>query len=197
MEDLLLILSWAIFYSLHTLLASTKLKRILEAKWPIQMKSYRLFYSVLFLLMFYGILVQALFLPFRPLVLPTPFFTYLGYMMSALGLIIISRSLREISFTSFLGFSTTSKENFDQLIEHGIYSRLRHPLYMGFLLIFIGYFMVSATIGSLIHLFCLVIYLPMGIYFEEKKLLEKFGVAYENYQKKVPAILPLKRRKER
>ena len=197
MEELLMILSWIVFYSLHTLLASSKLKRILEAKWPIQMKSYRLFYSILSSLLFFGILVQGLFLPFHPLVLPTAFLTYLGYLLSGLGVIIISRSMKEISFTSFLGLSTPRKDTFDKLIDHGIYSWMRHPLYLGLVLIFIGYFMVSTTIGSLIHLVCLVIYLPIGIYFEEKNLLEKFGVTYENYQKKVPAIFPLKRKKER
>ena len=78
-----------------------------------------------------------------------------------------------------------------------MFARMRHPLYLGLVLIFVGYFMVSTTIGSLIHLVCLVIYLPFGIYFEEKNLLEKFGAAYEDYREKVPAILPLKRKKER
>ena len=63
MANLLMILSWGLFYSLHTALASGKLKRFLEAKWPKEMKWYRLFYTLLSSVFFLGILIQALFLP--------------------------------------------------------------------------------------------------------------------------------------
>ena len=196
MEDLFMILSWVIFYSLHTLLASTKLKRILEAKWPGKMKRYRLFYSTLFSLLFTGILVQGLFLPSRILFPATPYLTYLGYMLAALGVIIGSRSMKEISFSSFLGLYKASDNAPDRLVDHGIYSWIRHPLYLGLVLIFLGYFIVSGSSGALIHLLCLISYLPVGIYFEEKNLLEKYGSAYEDYRRKVSALLPLKIKKE-
>jgi methanethiol S-methyltransferase len=35
-------------------------------------------------------------------------------------------------------------------------------------------------------------YLPIGIQFEEKKLIKLYGVEYVNYQKDVSAVFPLR-----
>lgn len=190
-----MILSWGLFYSLHTALASGKLKRFLEAKWPQEMKWYRLFYTLFSTLLFIGILVQALFLPNQKMLETSPNLSYVGYMLATLGVVLTSRSLKEISFSSFLGLSGKKNEPTEHLVIRGIYSKIRHPLYLGLILIFLGYFLVSGTVGALIHLSCLIGYLPFGIYFEEKNLLKKYGEAYADYQKTVPAIFPLKLKK--
>lgn len=197
MANLLMILSWGLFYSLHTALASGKLKRFLEAKWPQEMKWYRLFYTVFSTALFIGILFQALFLPNQQVLQTNPYTNYIGYMLATLGVVLTSRSLKEISFSSFLGLSRKDIESTDSLVIRGIYGKMRHPLYLGLILIFLGYFLVSGTVGALIHLSCLIGYLPFGIYFEEKNLLKKYGNAYSDYQKSVPAILPLKLKKGR
>lgn len=197
MANLLMILSWGLFYSLHTALASGKLKRFLEAKWPQEMKWYRLFYTMFSTALFIGILFQALFLPNQQVLQTNPYTNYIGYMLATLGVVLTSRSLKEISFSSFLGLSRKDIESTDSLVIRGIYGKMRHPLYLGLILIFLGYFLVSGTVGALIHLSCLIGYLPFGIYFEEKNLLKKYGNAYSDYQKSVPAILPLKLKKGR
>lgn len=190
-----MILSWGLFYSLHSALASGKLKRFLEAKWPQEMKWYRLFYTLFSTLLFIGILVQALFLPNQQILETSPNLSYVGYMLATLGVVLTSRSFKEISFVSFLGLSGKEIEPTDHLVIRGIYSKMRHPLYLGLILIFLGYFLVSGTGGALIHLSCLIGYLPFGIYFEENNLLKKYGKAYADYQKTVPAIFPLKLKK--
>ncbi len=192
-----MILSWGLFYSLHTALASGKLKRFLEAKWPQEMKWYRLFYTMFSTALLIGILFQALFLPNQQVLQTNPYTNYIGYMLATLGVVMTSRSLKEISFSSFLGLSRKDIESTDSLVIRGIYGKMRHPLYLGLILIFLGYFLVSGTVGALIHMSCLIGYLPFGIYFEEKNLLKKYGNAYSDYQKSVPAILPLKLKKGR
>ena len=53
-----------------------------------------------------------------------------------------------------------------------------------------GIFLVSGTMGSLIHLGCLILYLPLGIYFEEKNLISLYGERYREYKKEVPPFFP-------
>lgn len=197
MANLLMILSWVLFYSLHTALASGKLKRFLEAKWPQEMKWYRLFYTSFSTVLFIGILIQSLFLPYQVFIQSSPNLNYVGYMLATLGVVLTSRSLKEISFSSFLGLSGDNPDTSEGLVIRGIYAKVRHPLYLGLVLIFIGYFLVSGTIGALIHLSCLIVYLPFGIYFEEKNLLRKYGSAYLDYQKSVPPFFPIKLKKGR
>jgi methanethiol S-methyltransferase len=191
MSNLLMVLSWGLFYFLHTGLAASKLKRILKAKWPERYKWYRLFYSVFSTLLFFTILVQAIFLPVA-LIYPTkPFGQYAGYMIATAGVIILMRSLNQVSMRSFLGLIPEEiSESNQELVTSGLYSQVRHPLYFGLLLVFTGYFLVAGTMGALIHLSCLIVYLPVGIYFEEKNLTSLFGQRYREYQKEVPAFFP-------
>lgn len=191
MSNLLMVLSWGLFYFLHTALAASKLKRILESKWPSRYKWYRLFYSVLSSILFVGILIQAMILPVDLLFTPSSFNQYAGYMVATAGVIVLLRSLKKIPIKSFLGLKPENLAvNNTELVNSGIYSQIRHPLYLGLLAIFLGYFLVSGTVGALIHLGCLIVYLPIGIYFEEKNLIAEFGDQYRNYQKVVPAFFP-------
>ncbi len=184
-------LSWALFYTLHTLLAASKLKRILEARWPHLYNWYRLFYTLLSTILFIGIVIQALFLPKTLLFSPSQFMEYAGYMVATAGVMILLKSVKEISLGSFFGLTNRANTDSDlQLVATGLYAQVRHPLYLGLLLIFIGYFLVSGTLAGLIHLACLTVYLPIGIFFEEKNLIYQFGEGYRTYSREVPAFFP-------
>ena len=191
MDYIVLALSWAIFYSLHSILAASKLKRILEVKLGKAYKWYRLFYSFLSTVLFLGIVFQSLFIPNQILLTKSPFLTYVGYMMAALGTIIAIKASKEISLSSFLGTNLDHlSKTGEKLIITGWYARMRHPLYSGLILIFLGYFLVAGTLASGIHLLCLLLYLPFGIYNEEQKLIALFGDEYRDYQQKVPTVIP-------
>ncbi|WP_233553638.1 methyltransferase family protein [Algoriphagus lacus] len=186
-----MVLSWGLFYSLHSALAASKLKRILKAKWPSAYKWYRLFYAVLSTLLFMGIIIQALVMPVKEVFFPSKFGQYAGYMIATGGVMIFLKSIKEISMKSFLGLRPNEQfEEEPKLVTTGMYTQVRHPLYLGMLFIFIGFFLVSGTVGALIHLICLLVYLPLGIYFEEKNLIAQFGESYLEYQKEVPAFFP-------
>ena len=191
MDYILLALSWAIFYSLHSILAASKLKRILEVKLGKTYKWYRLFYSFLSAVLFLGIVIQSLFIPNQILLPKSPFLNYVGYMIAALGTIIAIKASKEISLSSFLGTNLDHLSKTDEkLIITGWYARMRHPLYSALILIFLGYFLVAGTMTSGIHLLCLLLYLPFGIYFEEQNLIALFGDDYREYQQKVPSVFP-------
>lgn len=191
MNYIFLAFSWAIFYSLHTILAASKVKKNLEVKLGNAYKWYRLFYSFLFFVLFLGIVIQSLFIPNLVLMQKTPILLYIGYMLAALGTIIAIKASKEISLSSFIGINPgrLSKTG-EKLIISGWYARMRHPLYSALILIFLGYFLVAGTITSGVHLLSLLIYLPFGIYYEEQNLICKFGKEYRDYQQKVPSIFP-------
>jgi protein-S-isoprenylcysteine O-methyltransferase Ste14 len=71
------------------------------------------------------------------------------------------------------------------LVTSGIYSKIRHPLYSGTVLIYlgIGLFLKSiiGLISTIILLVPLVVYLSIE---EEKILLKKYGKKYLEYKKK-------------
>jgi protein-S-isoprenylcysteine O-methyltransferase Ste14 len=54
----------------------------------------------------------------------------------------------------------------------------------------LGYFLFEPTLANLASALCIFLYLPLGIYLEEKKLIQQYGDRYIQYKKEVPAILP-------
>jgi protein-S-isoprenylcysteine O-methyltransferase Ste14 len=189
MEYVLLALSWALFYTLHSFLASPKLKKILRGNIGSAFKWYRLFYTVLSIALLVGILLQSALIPRFTLIAKGSFSEYLGYLFAGVGTIIAVKSTKKISLIKLSGISPVIL-NQGSLVISGIYSKIRHPMYAGIILIVLGYFFFSGSLTAAIQLASLLVYLPIGIYFEEKNLIELFGEEYNTYKSQVPAILP-------
>jgi len=86
--------------------------------------------------------------------------------------------------------STIDKTEEQNLITAGVYSLIRHPLYLSGLLILAGtniYFGSSwAWFGVLLALIVILIRVPI----EERQLVGRFCQEYMAYQKRTKAILP-------
>ena len=173
---------WMVYYALHSLLAADAVK----AKVPLKARTYRLFYSLLStVLLLYVIILGA--------VQPTFFVLNAGsntkvvaLSLTAVGIFIVKRAFRNYSFRSFMGL----KKEQNDLKTDGLQARMRHPLYTGTILIVMGFFFFSPTMINLTTFISLLVYLPVGIGLEEKKLIRHFGQAYLDYRERVPALFP-------
>lgn len=97
-------------------------------------------------------------------------------------------------FISIVGSNKFERENTtvmtfnipELLVVDGMYKYSRNPMYLGFVLMVIG---VWVLLGSLSTIFVGLIFILLldryYIRFEEKVLHEKFGVAYMEYKKNV------------
>jgi protein-S-isoprenylcysteine O-methyltransferase Ste14 len=78
-----------------------------------------------------------------------------------------------------------------RLKTDGIYERVRHPSYLGLLMIVIGF---SSMMNSLYSFLVLVIPVFMAILYrisvEEKVLIREYGVSYIEYMKTARKIIP-------
>lgn len=191
MEYLVLGFGWVLFYGSHTFLASLNIKRKIRSLLKGLYKWYRLAYSVFSGLFFLGLFFYAGSISSQSLFAPGPGSTYLGFMFATFGTIICVKSMRRVSVTRFIGLRPQDDiAETEPLVTEGWYRHLRHPLYAGLILIFVGYFLYVPNWASLIHLIALLAYLPLGIHFEEQKLLEVYGQEYAAYKTDVPAIIP-------
>jgi protein-S-isoprenylcysteine O-methyltransferase Ste14 len=78
-----------------------------------------------------------------------------------------------------------------ELITEGPYSVVRHPLYVFSLIGAIGIGVASENILILtVMVVFYLLYYPLTILAEEKKLAEKFGQLYLDYIKRTPRFLP-------
>jgi len=78
-----------------------------------------------------------------------------------------------------------------EIVETGIYSRIRHPRYAGSLLAVLSACFLAGTRVMWIIAACWAVLMRIAIAFEERELRARFGAAYEEYCRRVPRFLPL------
>ena len=106
------------------------------------------------------------------------------------GLILLSLA----GYLSWAGMRTVfgKVRETPQVITKGVFSLVRHPIYLGCILTYLG--LISLTL-SLLSLALWMIIVPFYWYiskFEEKVLIARFGREYEQYMEKVPMLFPVR-----
>ena len=76
----------------------------------------------------------------------------------------------------------------------GVYRWVRHPLYVGWLLVF--WSAPTMTASHLLFAIGTTAYILIAIVFEERDLIAHFGDSYANYRARTPMLLPWFRRPE-
>lgn len=78
----------------------------------------------------------------------------------------------------------------EKVITSGVYTVVRHPQHLGWSLTHIGFSFLLSASYSLFFTPLMIGLLYLVSKKEEKELIREFGTEYEEYQKKVPMLLP-------
>ena len=181
-----LVSGWCLYFFLHSLLAAHSTKELFKRWMGVGFRFYRLGYVVfssggLLLLLFFNANISSEYLFNHQGAA-----RYLSLMFAAFGVIVIKISFRSYQFSEFVGLSTQE----EPFTTRGILSSVRHPIYSGTILIAIGYWLFNPTVPTTASVICILAYLPVGIYLEERKLIKQFGQRYIKYKRDVPALIP-------
>ncbi len=104
----------------------------------------------------------------------------LSYILIGGGFIILSSAWEKLY--------KAQKEH--SLATTGIYAAIRHPQYVGFVLIMLGFLTQWPTIITLIMFPILVFMYAKLAKVEEKEITQEFGTHYIEYLRKTPAFIP-------
>jgi len=150
-------------------------------KWQPTWKDY-LIYSVLFIFCI-GLIILC-FLFFNNL--------------KTIWLVLIGVTIILIAFFIFGGLSksafmkhakTLNEKNWldtKVVVDRGIYSVVRHPIYLSFMMYILGLIFISQHWLSLVFGIPIIVYMYQCMRDEEKNNIAKFGNNYKIYMKKVP-----------
>lgn len=113
-------------------------------------------------------------------------FIALGFMVIGLLIRIYSMLKLKASYTRIL-----LKTDQQKLISTGLYGIIRHPGYLGTILIWIFFgFAINNYFVAAISIFLILATYAYRINAEEKMLSEQFGPEYKNYQKQTWKVIP-------
>jgi len=77
-------------------------------------------------------------------------------------------------------------EEIEKLVTTGIYSKIRHPGYMGLIITYLGFPLAFASLPVFVLSLIFAYPLYSQAKREEEFLIKKFGKEYQDYMKKVP-----------
>jgi protein-S-isoprenylcysteine O-methyltransferase Ste14 len=76
------------------------------------------------------------------------------------------------------------------LVKDGAFARLRHPLYGGSLLFYLGLVISTMSLAAFVIWCAIVVFYNVIAAYEERLLVKKYGDEYRAYQRKVPRWAP-------
>jgi methanethiol S-methyltransferase len=190
MGTLLLVIASALWGLVHSLLASSNVKDAFHHAFGDTAKNwYRLLYNLFAVVSFLPVMALASQLPDRPLyVIPEPWVnvTLIIQLMAVVALVV---GVFQTDVWSFIGLrQIMSGELESRIVTGGLYRYVRHPLYIAGL-VFI-WLTPAMTLNRLVLYISLTLYILIGAYFEERKLLREFGREYYEYQARTPMLIP-------
>jgi protein-S-isoprenylcysteine O-methyltransferase Ste14 len=110
---------------------------------------------------------------------------------TALAIAIAAVALR-VWGASYLSASTVwdEKPQAEVLVQSGPFAFVRHPLYLGNVLLALGLGAAAPLAGWIFIFAATVFFVSALIRYEEDRLTERHGSAYDTYRRRVPSLVP-------
>ena len=187
-------LAWASFGIGHSLLADARVKARLK---PIFRAGYRLTYNSFAVLHLLAVVMAGAWLfrgaaPFAlPLAVKVAQWALLGFGAGIFLVALAGYDLALLAGTAQIKAAKRGETLDDEeaLRTDGLHRYVRHPLYAGGFAILWGRVNDESSLAAAIWV---SLYLVVGAYLEERRLLARFGEVYERYRAQVPAFVPWK-----
>lgn len=188
---LLLILSWVTYFVIHSLLASLWFKQWVGNYCPRCLVVYRLSYNILATILL--LIPLMLMIQWKGQLLWQWQGVMLWFMngLSLLAILGFIVTLKYYDMSEFLGFKQLkefTESEPEQFTISPFHRYVRHPWYFFAIVIMWTRPMDSMMLTSVI---AMTLYFAIGLWLEERKLVQHYGDIYCRYQQQVPALIPL------
>ncbi len=200
MSYLLVVILWTVYCALHSFLISVRFTALMTRL----LKNYYAFYRLFYVLISFILLI--------PLIRFTgegesPIIMTYDAPLSIARYVLMSGSLVLFFWAFFFDYDSLSFFGIRQILNfakpktaatpvelkrNGLLGMVRHPMYLALILYLWcqTFRMMDLVINSLLTLYVLI-----GTWLEERKLVLEFGEAYLGYQRQVPMLIPFAKRR--
>ena len=187
-----ILLAIAVYGVIHSWLASTRSKELAKKWFGEQIcRAYRFIFVIIATIGALGLVYLVITLPDARIYLLTMPWILLTITVQVLCFAGALASLRQTGMFELLGIRRLLHPELEQppvLVISGMYYWVRHPLYVCGLLFL--WLMPAMTWNILAFNIGVTVYVTIGVFLEEKKLVAEFGEPYTDYQKRVPMLFP-------
>ena len=192
MSVLLIVFLFAAWAGLHTTLASLRTKRLARRLFGESARQwYRMAFVLVAALTLVPVVMVMLRLPDRILyAVPAPWrwLMIAGQVCGFAGLVWTIRATDASDFIGLHLLRGRERGFTAELVTRGLYRWVRHPMYTTGLMIM---WLMPVMSRTLLVLFgCMSVYFLVGSMHEESLLVRQFGSRYEEYQRRVPRLIP-------
>ncbi|MBE0522346.1 MAG: isoprenylcysteine carboxylmethyltransferase family protein [Candidatus Methanoperedenaceae archaeon] len=185
----LFVLYFAGFAFIHSILAADYIKNKVRITLGEGFRFYRLVYSLLSVLTF----APAFYIWIRYSASTPPVYSIPQWLYPVIVLIRLAGAglfTYAVFQTDLLDFVGIRQKKANVLITKGAYALVRHPLYMGGIMVLITKMVM--TLLDITAVLLVSVYLIAGAFIEERRLLRLFGKEYEKYSDEVSMFIPVK-----
>jgi len=110
----------------------------------------------------------------------------IGIILLIFGVILVFIGSKQLTKADLHGIKGIPKE----IITKGLYSIIRHPVNLGLMFTFAGWYILWSGVYSLYFLAVFIIVFVFETFWEERNLEKAFGDGYTEYKKRVGMFFP-------
>jgi len=188
-EYIIIVSASSLFGLQHSGLSALSVKEKIIDRWGKEGYA-RLFNTTSFLTLLLAFLSMNfwdwLYFVTQPMLIQPALFVF-GIIAALGGMLLAMMASRVISVSTVADMRTDRKA---ELVTDGIYSRVRHPLYLATFLIFSALILLYPFLPVIVFSLCMISYTMIGAYLEERKLVKHYGDDYLEYRKTTGFIFP-------
>lgn len=194
--DLYVVLGWAVWCTLHSALISIPVTDYMNRRLGDGFRFYRLFYCAFSLATLIPLMLYSASIRREPIFRWEGPLVVIRYILLAAGIGLFYAGGRNYSLPRLLGIkqirrgiTDRSLSGYDSFVISGIQRIIRHPWYLGGIMIV---WAKDLSLPTILTNLVITSYFVIGTFLEERKLVREFGDRYRDYQRNVSMFLPYK-----
>ena len=189
-----IVAGWILWCTLHSALISITVAEYMKKQLGTGFRFYRIFYNIVSVTTLIPLVIYSHRVREAPVFYWENPLTIIQFLLLAGAIYLFVAGGRHYSWAQFSGIAQMRAKrinkslcNCDAFVASGVHRIVRHPWYLGGIMIV---WAVNLSISAILMNSVISVYFVVGSFLEERKLVREFGDDYRKYQQTVSMLFP-------